>query len=40
MEQAVGIGIDSSVQPISFIIRLNHGFVDRNVIRISTVCRL
>jgi hypothetical protein len=40
MYQAVGIGTDSSPQPISLIAGSNHGFVGGNVIRISTVCRL
>lgn len=40
MEQAVGIRIDSGVQPILLIVELNHGFVDRNVIRVGTVCGL
>ena len=40
MEQTVGVGIDSSVQPISLIVELNHGFIDRNVIRLGPTCRL
>ena len=40
MEQAIEIEIDGSVQPISLGIELNHRNTDRNVIRISTVCRL
>jgi len=40
MEQAIGVRIDSGVQPISLGIKLNHRSVDRNVIRISTICRL
>jgi len=40
MEQAVGVGIDRGVQPISLVIELDHGFVDRNVIRVGTICGL
>jgi len=40
VEQAVGVGIDGSVQPISLVIELNHGFINCNVIRVSTICRL
>jgi len=40
MEQAIGVRIDSGVQPISLSIELNLRFVDRNVIRTSTRCRL
>jgi len=40
MEQAIGVGIDSSVQPISIIIKLNHSLIDRNVIRLGPTCRL
>jgi hypothetical protein len=40
MEQAVRVGIDRSVQPISISIELSHRFIDRNVIRTDTVCRL
>lgn len=38
-EQAVRVGIDSNIQP-PLRIELNHGFIDRNLIRICTVCRL
>jgi DNA polymerase IIIc chi subunit len=38
--QAIRRGIDGSVQPVLLAIELNHGFVNRNAIRISTVCRL
>jgi hypothetical protein len=37
VQQAVRVGIDRSVQPISLIIELDHGFVDRNVIRTGTI---
>ena len=35
MQQFVCLGIGSSVQPELLIINSNHGFVNRNVIRIS-----
>lgn len=40
MKQAVGIEIDSGVQPVLPIIELNRCFIGCNVIRASTVCRL
>ncbi len=40
MMKAVRVGIDSDVQPISLRIEVNHNFIDRNVIRSSTVGRL
>jgi len=40
VKQAVRVGIDGSVQPMSLAIELNHGFIDRNVIRIGTIFRL
>jgi hypothetical protein len=40
MEQAVCLEIDRSAQLESFVINLDRGFVDRNVIRIGTVGRL
>jgi len=36
IEQAVRCGIDGSVQPVALVAELNHGFVDRNVIRVRT----
>lgn len=33
MQEFVGFGINSGVQPKSLIVELNHGFVNRNVIR-------
>ena len=33
MEQIVRFRIDGGVQPILLIIKLNHGFINRNVIR-------
>jgi hypothetical protein len=33
VQEFVRSGIDSGVQPKSLIVELNHGFVDRNVIR-------
>ena len=40
MEQAIRIGIDSSVQPVLLRIDLNHDLIDRNLVRAGTVCRL
>jgi hypothetical protein len=40
MWQAVRLGIDSGVQPEPFVIELDHGLVDRNVIRVGTICGL
>ena len=40
VQQAVGVGIDSSVQPISLVIELDHGLINRHVIRVGTVCGL
>ena len=40
VEQAVRGGIDGGVQPVSLVVELDHGFIDRNVIRIRTVCGL
>jgi hypothetical protein len=40
VEQAVRGGIDGGVQPVSLVVELNHGFIDRNVIRVGTVCGL
>ena len=39
MEQFVRFRIDRSVQSVTLVIELNHGLVDCNVIRISTVFR-
>jgi len=39
-EQIIRFWIDSSVQPILFIIESNHGLIDRNVIRAPTRLRL
>jgi hypothetical protein len=36
MQQIVCIGIDGGVQPILLVVELDHGFVDRNVIRTSS----
>jgi hypothetical protein len=33
MQQFVGFWVDSSVQPVFFIIQSDHGLVDRDVIR-------
>jgi len=30
IEQAVGVGIDRGIQPMSLIIELDHGFIDRS----------
>jgi hypothetical protein len=40
MEQAVRLWIGGSVQLVLFRIELNHGLIDRNVIRVGTACRL
>ncbi len=40
VEQIVCFWIDSSVQQILFIIKSNHRFIDRNVIRTPTRFRL
>jgi hypothetical protein len=40
MKQFVCLGIGGSVQPELLIVDSNHSFVNRNVIRISAVCRL
>jgi len=33
----IGVGIDGGIQPISLVIKLNHGFIDFDMIRVSTV---
>jgi hypothetical protein len=33
VQEFVRFGIDGSVQPVPFVIELNHSFVDRDVIR-------
>lgn len=40
VQQSVRLGIDRSVQPEPFLIQLDHGFVNRNVIRICSIERL
>ena len=40
MEEFVRFGIDSGVQPATFVIHLDHRLVDRNVIRHRIVGRL
>ena len=40
IQQAVRFGIDRSVQPEPFVIELDHGLVNRNVIRVGTSCGL
>lgn len=40
MTQAVHGGIDRGVKPISLVNESNHGLVDGNLIRVSTVCWL
>jgi hypothetical protein len=40
MEQIVRIRINGGVQPILFIVKLDHGFIDRNVIRVPIRCWL
>lgn len=41
VKQIVSVRIDSGVQPVSLIIKLNHDFIDCDVIRIapSVGCR-
>ncbi len=40
VQQAVRLGTDRSVQPESFVIELDHGLVNRNVIRVGTTLGL
>ncbi len=40
MEQAAGVGINRSVQPVALVAEPDHGFIHRNVIRIGTLCGL
>jgi hypothetical protein len=40
VEQTVRGGIDGSVQPVSLVVELDHGLIDRDVIRVGTICRL
>ena len=40
IQQSVRMGIDCSVQPEPFVIQLDHGFVNCDVIRISVIKRL
>jgi hypothetical protein len=40
VKQMIRCGIDSGVQPVSLVVELDRGFVDRNVIRVWTVTRL
>ena len=40
VEQAVGGGIDSGVQPESVVVDLDHSLVDRDVIRVSALSGL
>ncbi len=40
MEEFVGFGIDSSVQPVTLFIKLDHNLGERDVIRLFSVCRL
>ncbi len=40
VEKFVRFGIDSSVQPVAPIVEVDHGFVECDVIRLGTVCRL
>ncbi|GAA0217178.1 hypothetical protein GCM10009000_034950 [Halobacterium noricense] len=37
VQQAVRVGIDSCVQPEPFVVELDHGLVNRDVIRVRTV---
>ena len=40
VEVLVGCWVDSSIQPVTMVIELDHNFVDRNVIRVLSVSRL
>ena len=40
VEQAVGGGIDRRIQPVALVIHLDHGLVNRDVIRILSGSRL
>jgi hypothetical protein len=40
MEEIVRIRINGGVQPIPFVVKLNHGLINRNVIRTPTGFRL
>jgi hypothetical protein len=40
MQQPVGIGVDRGVQPELLVTDLDHGFVDRDVIRLKTASGL
>jgi len=40
MQQPVGIGVNRGVQPELLVIDLDHGFVDRDVIRLETASGL
>ncbi|ELY62980.1 hypothetical protein C489_20751 [Natrinema versiforme JCM 10478] len=40
MEDFVRLRINSGVQPIAMLVKLNHCLVERDVIRILIYCRL
>jgi hypothetical protein len=40
VQQAVRVGIDSSVQPGPFVVQLDHGLVNRDMIRVRAIERL
>lgn len=40
VQQAVRVGIDSSVQLEPFVVEVDHGFINRDVIRICAIDRL
>jgi len=40
VQQAVRLGIDRSIQPEPFVIQLDHGFVNRDVIQVCSIERL
>jgi hypothetical protein len=40
VKQAVSVGVDHGIQPLSFVIEFNHGLINYNVIRARTVCGL
>jgi len=37
VQQFVRFGIDGGVQAVAFIIELEHGFVDYNLLRIASI---
>jgi hypothetical protein len=35
VKQLIRLGVDGGVQPVALVVDLNHGFVDRDVIRVD-----